>query len=101
MWVISNRSSKTDKKFGTQKLGCTVLPEQCQENGKFGIFFLIQDLISEMSNIDHAKLENRQIFFHGDIDDCSSVAFILSSSLDRPKMCYMSSLVFTLTSWHH
>ena len=35
----------------------------------------------EMSNIDYAKLENRQIFFHGDIDDYASVAFILSSSL--------------------
>ena len=35
----------------------------------------------EMSNIDYAKLENRQIFSHGDIDDYASVAFILSSSL--------------------
>ena len=37
--------------------------------------------MAEMSNIDHAKLENRQIFFHGDIDGYASVAFILSSSL--------------------
>ena len=37
--------------------------------------------MAEMSNIDHAKLENRQIFSHGDIDDYASVAFILSSSL--------------------
>ena len=37
--------------------------------------------MAEMSNIDHAKLENRQIFFHGDIDDYASVAFILSSIL--------------------
>ena len=37
--------------------------------------------MAEMSNIDHAKLENRQIFFHGDIDGYASVAFIMSSSL--------------------
>ena len=37
--------------------------------------------MAEMLNIDHAKLEIRQIFLHGDIDDYSSVAFILSSSL--------------------
>ena len=39
-----------------------------------------------MLNIDHAKLENRQIFFHGDIDGYASVAFILSSSLDNTSM---------------
>ena len=55
-----------------------------QENSKkmvnSGIFGL-QDLMAEMSNIDHAKLENRRIFFHGDIDHYASVAFILYSSL--------------------
>ena len=37
--------------------------------------------MADISNIDYAKLENRQIFLHGDIDDYASVAFILSSSL--------------------
>ena len=42
--------------------------------------------MAEMSNIDHANLENRQIFFHGDIDGYASVAFILSSSLDTKTL---------------
>ena len=42
--------------------------------------------MAEISNIDYEKLENRQIFFHGDIDDYPSVAFILSSSLDLLKL---------------
>ena len=82
MWIITYGPLKTDKKSGTQKLGGTLLLREFHENGKFWNFFELQDLMAEMSNIDLAKLENRQIFFHRDIDDYASVVFILSSSLD-------------------
>ena len=55
--------------------------------------------MAEMSNIDHAKLENRQIFFHGDIDDYASVAFILSSSLyyrDKDKLDQRTLIIYVL-----
>ena len=38
-----------------------------------------------MSNIHHAKFENHHIIFQGVISDYTSVAFILSSSLDDMK----------------
>ena len=50
--------------------------------------------MDEVSNINYAKLENRQIFFHGDIDDYASVAFILSSSLDRRLIKILLLLVY-------
>ena len=60
-------------------------------------FFGLQDLMAEMSNIDHAKLENSQIFFHGDIDGYASVAFILSCSLYIKKNVTRERIVPAIT----
>ena len=38
MWKITYEPLKTDKKFGTQKLGGTLLLSKFQENGKFWNF---------------------------------------------------------------